>query len=59
MSKLKKLPKFKKTSQEDAFWQKHDSVDYIDWANAKKAVFPNLKPSSAIGLKNKRKQLPL
>lgn len=46
MKKLKKLPKFKKISQEDTFWQKHDSTDYIDWADAKRAHFPHLKPST-------------
>lgn len=24
----------------------HDSTEYFDWASAKKAVFPNLKPST-------------
>jgi len=45
MSKLKKLPMFKTEAAENAFWQKHDSVNHIDWSKAKKAAFPNLKPS--------------
>ncbi len=45
MKKFKKLPKFKDASTENAFWQKHDSTDYIDWTQAKLASFPNLKPS--------------
>jgi predicted DNA binding CopG/RHH family protein len=28
------------------FWQKADSTDFIDWSKAKKAQFPNLKPST-------------
>ena len=40
-----KIPKFKDESAEKAFWATHDSADYVDWKKAKKAVFPNLKPS--------------
>lgn len=46
MSKLKKIPKFKTKKQEALFWQKQDSADYIDWSQAKRAVFPSLKPST-------------
>ncbi len=46
MKKLKKLPKFKTERQEASFWQKHDSTDYIDWTQAKSAVFPNLRKQS-------------
>ena len=46
MTKRKKIPKFKSISQENAFWQEHDSADYIDWAQAKSASFPYLKPST-------------
>lgn len=46
MNKIKKIPKFKNALQEEVFWQKHDSVDYIDWEYAKRASFPNLKPST-------------
>lgn len=45
MNKLKKIPKFKTNAEENAFWQRHDSIDYIDWTKAKKVGFPNLKPS--------------
>lgn len=41
-----KLPKFKNDAEEDLFWQSHDSTEYIDWSNAKRASFPNLKPST-------------
>jgi predicted DNA binding CopG/RHH family protein len=46
MNKLKKIPTFKSVEEEDAFWQTHDSCDYIDWTKAKIATFPNLKPST-------------
>lgn len=46
MNKLKKIPKFKTKKQEEQFWQQHDSTDFIDWGSAKRAVFPNLKPST-------------
>lgn len=46
MTKPKKIPKFKSDSDEDQFWQSHDSVNYIDWSKAKRATFPKLKPST-------------
>lgn len=46
MKKLRKIPKFKTASAEHDFWQKEDSTDYIDWSKAKRARFPNLKPST-------------
>jgi predicted DNA binding CopG/RHH family protein len=41
----KKIPKFKSEKAERAFWAVHDSSDYVDWSKAKKAVFPNLRPT--------------
>ena len=46
MKKLKKIPKFKNEDEERKFWSKSDSTDYLDWENAKKGTFPNLKPST-------------
>lgn len=43
---MKKIPKFKNFKEEAKFWKNKDSVEYIDWSKAKKAVFPNLKPSA-------------
>ncbi len=43
---MKKIPRFKNEDEEREFWSVHDSTDYIDWNKAKKAVFPNLKPST-------------
>ncbi len=46
MKKLKKIPKFKNEEDERGFWATHDSTEYIDYSRAKKAIFPNLKPST-------------
>jgi predicted DNA binding CopG/RHH family protein len=42
----KQLPAFKNEDEERAFWATHDSTEYVDWSKAKRAVFPNLKPST-------------
>jgi|GEM_PF-869114 len=45
MSKqLKAVPKFANEAEESAFWEKHDSADYLDWTKAQWVVPPNLKP---------------
>jgi predicted DNA binding CopG/RHH family protein len=44
--RLKKIPKFKTEAQERAFWEKHDSADYVDWSVAERVRLPNLKPST-------------
>jgi len=41
----KKIPKFKNEDEEREFWGKVDSSEYLDWSDAKPAVFQNLKPS--------------
>jgi predicted DNA binding CopG/RHH family protein len=46
MNKVKTLPKFKTEAAERAFWEKNDSSDYVDWAQAKRATMANLKPST-------------
>ena len=46
MNKLKKIPKFKNEDEELEFWSTHDSTEYVDFSKAKKALFPNLKPST-------------
>ena len=43
---MKKIPTFKTEAEEQAFWATHDSTEYVDWSTAKRAVFPNLKPST-------------
>ncbi len=46
MKRLKKIPDFKNEEEEAEFWGTNDSTEYIDWSKAKRAVFPNLKPST-------------
>ncbi len=46
MSKLKKIPDFKTEEEEREFWAVNDSAEYVDWKKAKRAVFPNLQPST-------------
>ena len=43
---LNPIPKFATEDAERAFWATHDTADYIDWSQAKSAVFPNLRPST-------------
>ena len=47
MSKQRKsIPKFKSEEEERAFWETHDSTDYLDWTKAQQVIMPNLKPST-------------
>ena len=41
-----KIPDFKTEEEERDFWESHDSADFVDWKKAKKATFPNLKPTT-------------
>jgi len=42
----KQIPTFKNEDEEREFWAMHDSTEFLDWSKAKRAVFPNLKPST-------------
>ncbi len=42
----KTIPKFTSEAQERAFWETHDSTEYLDWSKARKLALPNLKPST-------------
>ena len=47
MSKqLKEVPKFSNEAEERAFWETHDSTDYLDWTKAQRTVLANLKPTT-------------
>ena len=46
MKKVKSTPKFKTEAEERAFWESHDSNDYVDWKKAQSVMMPNLKPST-------------
>jgi predicted DNA binding CopG/RHH family protein len=44
--KLKPIPKFATEAAEREFWAAADTTEYFDWTQARRAVFPNLKPST-------------
>ena len=46
MSKAMKTPNFKSEAEERAFWESTDSSKFVDWKQAQRAQFPNLKPST-------------
>ncbi len=37
--------KFKSEKKEQEIWTIHDSMEYVEWGTAGKALFPNLKPT--------------
>src|SRR3972149_2069458 len=43
---VKPIPEFGSEAEERAFWERHDTVDYVDGSQARLGVFPNLKPST-------------
>jgi predicted DNA binding CopG/RHH family protein len=52
MKKAKtKIPAFKTEAEERAFWEKRDSITFVDWHQAKTATLPNLKLSTTISLR--------
>lgn len=42
----KRIPRFQTEAEERQFWATHDTTDYLDWSEARRAVFPNLHPST-------------
>lgn len=47
MTKTRKaVPTFGTEAEERAFWESHDSADYLDLSKAERVRFPNLKPST-------------
>ena len=43
---LKPIPKFASEAEERAFWETHDTAEYVDWSQLRLGVFPDLKPST-------------
>ena len=43
---LKPIPRFESEAEERAFWETHDTADYVDWSRARTGIFPNLKLST-------------
>jgi predicted DNA binding CopG/RHH family protein len=44
--RLKPIPEFADEVEERAFWETHDTTEYLDWSLAQNVVLPNLKPST-------------
>ena len=42
--KVKPTPSFASEDEERAFWETHDSTEYVDWSKAKRVRLHNLKP---------------
>ena len=42
----KPIPSFRNEEAERAFWETHDTTDYVDWSQGRITRFPNLKPST-------------
>ena len=40
------VPKLANEAEERAFWETHDSTEYLDWSKAQKIALPNLKPTT-------------
>ncbi len=53
MAKRSKAPPaFGSEAEERAFWESHDSTEFVDWSKVARVRFPNLKPSTtAISLR--------
>ena len=46
MKNIKKIPEFKTEKEEREFWEQYDSTEFVNWSDAQKAIFPNLKKST-------------
>jgi hypothetical protein len=46
--RIKEPPSFASEAEERAFWETHDSTDYLDWSQAQRVRFPNLRPSTTV-----------
>lgn len=42
----KALPEFASEAQERAYWESHNSTEYLDWSKAQKVTLPHLKPTT-------------
>ena len=45
-SARKPIPAFRTEAEERRFWETHDTSPFVDWNEARIAVFPNLKAST-------------
>ena len=44
--KRKTIPLLKSEAAERKFWEARDSAGLVDWPNAQRVTFPNLKPTT-------------
>ena len=44
--RVKAVPTFQSEAEERTFWETHDTTEYVDWSQARVAVFPDLRPST-------------
>ncbi len=44
---LKQIPSFASETDERDWWERHDSTPYLDWREAARVKFPNLRRSLA------------
>jgi len=44
--RFKPIPEFASEAEERAFWESHDSSEYVDWSKAQGVSFPHLRPST-------------
>ncbi len=42
----KPVPRFKSEAEERAFWDTHDTTEFVDWDAARETTLPRLKPST-------------
>lgn len=45
-SKLKRIPEFASEAEEQEFWATADTTEYFDWSQARRVVFPKLRPTT-------------
>ncbi len=43
---IKAIPEFANEQEEQRFWEKYDSSEYLDWKKVEPVVLPNLKPTT-------------
>lgn len=44
--RIRRIPESENEDQERDFWASHDSVDFVDWRQAKRVKLPNLRPTT-------------
>ncbi len=44
--KVKAIPDFQSEAEEREFWEMHDTTEYVNWSQARDAIFPDLRPST-------------